>query len=152
MEKSVLDTSMEMRLIISLNHGHSSYISRNVALSSSFWSQPVKRRNKVFLMKEWIPRMKIRIKYNGNYESLTSELSPAPTPSQAERCIRVWAHAKVHGMALRLSTPPFGLRLAGRLPMFNIPSSNFRCFPSNKYIQDDIVINKNVFRGKQEMY
>mmetsp|Transcript_46593 Transcript_46593/g.116054 ORF Transcript_46593/g.116054 Transcript_46593/m.116054 type:complete len:295 (-) Transcript_46593:2289-3173(-) len=45
-----------------------------------------------------------------------------PRPSHTGRWNRVWVHAKIHGIALSVSTPPCFL-LAGREPMLSRPSS-----------------------------
>jgi hypothetical protein len=49
--------------------------------------------------------------------------SPLWAPSQAGSISRFWVQAKIQGMARRLSTPPLGLRLAGREPSGSLPSS-----------------------------
>mmetsp|Transcript_27040 Transcript_27040/g.80187 ORF Transcript_27040/g.80187 Transcript_27040/m.80187 type:complete len:273 (+) Transcript_27040:681-1499(+) len=50
--------------------------------------------------------------------------SASPMPSHTGRCSRVCVHAKIHGMARSVPTPPPGFRLAGRLPMLRPPSSD----------------------------
>mmetsp|Transcript_3920 Transcript_3920/g.13724 ORF Transcript_3920/g.13724 Transcript_3920/m.13724 type:complete len:241 (+) Transcript_3920:1188-1910(+) len=50
-------------------------------------------------------------------------LNAVPMPSHTGRWNDTCVHAKIHGMARSDSTPAFGLRLEGRLPMFMRPSS-----------------------------
>ena len=47
----------------------------------------------------------------------------APAPSHAGNIRRFCIHAKIHGIARKLSTPPVGFRFAGREPSGSLESS-----------------------------
>ena len=60
---------------------------------------------------------------NGRLPSSIAVCTAFIAPNQDGSTKRVCAQAKIHGIARKLSIPPLGLRLAGRLPKGSLPSS-----------------------------